>query len=438
MPPSPLPQGPRGNVLFGVYRDIVKDPFAFLKENFETYPGISRFRIVHASIVHVWHPPFIKHILQTKFDDYGLAVDRKAMKLLFRKGLLTNDGASWRQQRKLVQPAFHKDRLAFLLPKIVAAVGERMSRWQGFQTRREAFDVYAEMKDLTNDIIARTLLGSETFPEAAELGELLLHLKEETLFRFYRPSFPTWVPTPKNRDYLRRKKKVDRIIARILEARRKTQPAEPDILTHLMNGGKMDDSRLTDEIISIYAAAHEPTATILMYIFYLLTVHPDTAGRCREEIRATGDGAPNAEGLRAQAFTLTVIKEALRLYPSVWAFTRQALKADRVGDYLIRKGDHVVFSPYFIHRNPEIWPEPETFRPARFAPDQAPAAHEFAYLPFGGGPKYCVGSEFAMLILQAVTAMIAVRHELKMKPGFRFEIEAVTTLRPKNGFWVTL
>jgi cytochrome P450 len=310
----------------------------------------------------------------------------------------------------------------------------------------EAFDVAGDMSRLTLGIVGRTLFSRNLEDAADEFGRVLLEalaFMNERTMRFL-PS-PLWWPTRFNRRLARLIRALDRVVFDIIEARRRSGEETGDLLDMLLRardeetGEAMTDRQLRDEVMTFLLAGHETTAVALTWTWYLLDRHPEVADRLRAEVAAhLGSRTPTLDDLPSLAYARMVVEEVMRLYPPVWGFMRQAIGPDRLGEHTVPKGAVVTICPYVTHRHPEFWAEPERFDPERFTPDRVRERPRFAYLPFSGGPRLCIGNEFALMEAQLVVAMMMQRYRLRLVAGTRVEPESRLTLRPRGGLPMTL
>ena len=246
---------------------------------------------------------------------------------------------------------------------------------------------------------------------------------------------PTWLPLPKNREFRRALAEVDRVVYDIVEARRRSAKEHEDLLGLLMNAtdeeGRMSERQLRDEVLTLVGAGHETTANALSWTFYLLSLHPEIDARLEAELdRVLGGRTPSLEDLPKLALVERVIKESMRLYPPAWAFERDALEADNLGGWPIEAGATVGVVTYALHRHPGHWENPEGFDPDRFLPERSASRHRYAYLPFGGGPRQCIGMGMALMEAAIVLATLRQRYRLELVPGQRVKLDASVTLRP--------
>ena len=361
-------------------------------------------------------------------------------------GLLTNDGTSWLKQRRLMQPAFHRKRIAHFGDTMTDETQKLLAAWQAEPTRGKPLDVSGEMMRLTLAIVSRTMFGTTVMQETEQLGPAVTELQEDTLRRqFVLVDLPEWVPLPKLRRAKEARKAIERVVTGIIESRRRSGVSEhEDLLSMLMNardadtGEPMDDAQLRDEVRTIFLAGHETTSNALAWTWYLLARNPNAATKLRAELdRVLGGRLPTTDDIPQLPYTKMVVEESMRLLPPVWAISREAISDDEVGGYRIPAGSTLVLSQFLTHRHPDFWDDPESFDPERFSPDRTKDRHRFAYFPFGGGPRICIGSSFAMLEAQLLLATIAQRYDLDLVPGHPVELEPLVTLRPRYGIMMT-
>jgi cytochrome P450 len=333
---------------------------------------------------------------------------------------------------------------------MTAATQAMLDRWEALRRGAEPFDVAVEMSRLTLDIVGRTLFSRHLDDAADEIGRALtevLALMNDRTMRFL-PS-PLWWPTALNRRLSRGIRVLDRLVFDIIEARRRAdetvEDRSEDLLDMLLRardeetGEGMTDRQLRDEVMTFVLAGHETTAVALAWTWYLLARHPEVAERLRAEVAAALRGrTPTIDDLPGLQYARMVVEEVMRLYPPVWGFFRQSLAPDRIGSWAVPKGTVVLISPYLTHRHPRVWDDPERFDPDRFAPERVKERPRFAYLPFSGGPRLCIGNEFALMEAQLALAMTVQRYRLELVPGTRIEPESRVTLRPRGGVPMTV
>ena len=454
---SPRPRrapGPRGVPLFGNTLGAWKDVLKLMFQSWQAHGDIVRFKFGPYDYLFINDPDAIRHVLVDNNKNYTKSRNYHGLKLVLGEGLVTSEGDHWRRQRKLAQPAFHRDRLASFAQTMVADTSALLDRWAAKDG--EVMDVHAEMMRLTFRIVGRTLFSTDVEGESERIGPAITvamhHANDyaESLVRI-----PPWVPTPGNFRFKRAMRDLDELVLRIIGERRAAKgagDASPslaagphDLLSMLMDArdeetrAQMTDRQLRDEVLTLVLAGHETTANLLTWTWYLLSKHPDAARRVYAEVRAVlGERKPALEDLPKLTYTTMVINESMRLLPPVWAFERQAIAADTLGGFDVPAGAIVGIAPYCLHRHPRYWENPEGFDPERFAQGRGEGRPRYAYLPFGGGPRQCIGNGFAMMEAQIILAMIAQRHRLELVAGHPVELEPTVTLRPKHGMRMTL
>ncbi|NDJ36535.1 MAG: cytochrome P450 [Chloroflexi bacterium] len=347
---------------------------------------------------------------------------------LLGRGLLLSDGDFWRRQRRLAQPAFHHKRIVTYATQMVAYAGDVVARWQPGQT----YDIADEMTGLTLRIVARTLFNVETGDVTHRVSDALDVLLPTAARRARLP-----VRLPVGRRVTDSLEALDALVYAFIEERRADPTDRGDLLSMLMaatdedDGTGMTDQALRDEIMTIFLAGHETTASALAWTFYLLSQHPEVEARLLAEVDAVGH-PPTYDAIADLPTTLMVVKEALRLYPPAWLFSRQATTDVALKRGVVAAGEGVWISPYAIHREADVFPDPERFDPDRFTPEREAAIPRTAYIPFSTGPRVCIGNSFALMEAQLILATILQRVRLRLAPGAAVEPLADITLRPKG------
>jgi cytochrome P450 len=319
-----------------------------------------------------------------------------------------------------------------------------LERWHARRARKETVDIASEMMRLTYAIVGRTLFSADVGPDADAIEHAMQIILPHTFGRLGRVlNLPEWFPTPRNRRFRRALRDIDGVVYRIIDQHRSAQDnaqANGDLLSMLLRvrdeetGAGFSDEQLRNETITFLLAGHETTANALTWTFYLLSQHPEVERQLRDEVDTVlGGRTPTIEDLSRLSFTKMVIKEAMRLYPPIWIIERHVIHDDTVGGFSLPAGSAVVVAPYALHRHPSFWEAPDEFNPARFA-NRTPEA----YIPFGAGPRFCIGREFAMLEAQLIIAMVAQSFHLALLPGHRVEPLPGITLRVRNGLLMTL
>jgi cytochrome P450 len=346
-----------------------------------------------------------------------------------------------------MQPPFTQKSVAAFASDMVGAAEAMLERWRPTAERGEPLEVHREMLRLTITVIGRTMLGMRTDGQGAE-GQLVEAYAEACeVINARLASFldvPLAIPTPANRRLKRAVGVIDRLVYALVEERRRAGPGA-ELLSRLLEardeetGEAMSPRQLRDEIITLFFAGHETSAGALTWTWFLLSQHPTAEAELHAELsRVLGGRAPTAADLPALAYTRMVVEESMRLYPPVWTFPRAAIADDELGGYHVPAGSLVFPAQFLTHRHPAFWEEPESFQPERFAPSRAEQRPNLAYFPFGGGPRTCIGSHFAMMETVLVLATVAQRYRLRLAPGHRVEPTSIITLQPLGGMPMVL
>ncbi len=441
------PPGPGDFLGLHTLRAFKRDPLGTLQDLHLAYGEVVYSPLVNAPTYLLAHPDHVGYVLQANHRNYRRSRNSDKLKRALGNGLLTNDGASWLKQRRLMQPAFHRNRIVHFGETMTNETQKLLAEWQAEAPRGKPLDVSSEMMRLTLAIVSRTMFGATVVQEAEPLGPATSQLQEEAHRRqFVLFDVPEWVPLPHLRRAKAARVTIERVVTRMIEERRRTDaPAHNDLLAMLLDakdadtGEPMEDTQLRDEVRTIFLAGHETTSNALTWTWYLLARNPAAAGKLRAELaHVLGGRLPTVADLPQLPYTKMVVEESMRLLPPVWAISREAIADDEIGGYRIPSGSTIVVSQFITHRHPDFWEEPETFDPERFSPDRVKQRHRFAYFPFGGGPRLCIGSNFAMLEAQLILATIAQQYELELVPDHPVELEPLITLRPKHGVMMTL
>ena len=394
------------------------------------------------------HPDYIKHVLVDNHANYLKGrLAQKILSPLLGNGLLTSEGDYWRRQRRIVAPAFHHKRIARLSGVIGECGLATVERWRRVAQSREAIDILPEMMGLTMEIIGKALFSRDLGPSVRELGDavsiVINDVGKGSPIDFV--GLPEWLPRRRSREAKTAVALLEGTIYGIITARRASRETRDDLLAMLLEardeatGEGMTDHQLRDEIMTLFAAGHETTGVALTWIWYLLSQHPAVEYRLHTELdRVLRGRTPDVNDLDNLPYTRMVVEEAMRLFPPAFAIVRVAVSDDMIGGHHIRAGTLVTISPYLVHRNPKIWPDPTRFEPERFTPARVSGRHRFSYLPFGGGPRICIGNNLAMMEVRILLAVIAQAFRLRLAPGHRVEAQGRVTLRPRYGMRMTL
>ena len=399
-------------------------------------------------VVVLTHPDDVKTVLVTNQRNFTKGRGLESTQHTLGTGLLTSEGEFHLRQRRLIQPAFHRDRIAGFASLMTAYAEREQERWGNGETR----DVHVDMMRLTLTIAGKAFFDADVEREAEVVAEALELALRMFNYRIVFGTLPQYVPLPWIRRMHEKRRQMDAFIYGLIEARRAGGGDHGDILSMLVaardgeagdaDHGGMTDRQLRDEVITLLMAGHETTAVALSWTWYLLSQYPEVEARLHAELaEVLGGRTPTAEDLTRLTYTRAVFAESMRLYPPAWILERRAVDDFEVGGYRIGAGAIVLMSQYIIHRDPRWWPEPERFMPERWLNDAEAETKErprFAYFPFGAGTRICVGEHFAWMEGVLVLATIAQRWQLRHDPTHRVEREALVTLRPKYGMQMRL
>ena len=435
------PTGPRPVPLLQLLRGGWNtDPLARWTRIREQHPDVARYRVGFDDIHFISHPDGARRVLQDNVANYSKQHASYGMlRRLLGNGLVTSEGSFWLRQRRLAQPAFHRERIAAMGARITAAAVQTAEHLSG------NISMGREMSKLTMRVVAEALFGTGLPEDAARLGESWDILNTQMVERFSRQRLlPPILPTRYDRDFRSARRAMFEVVDGVIAARRASGGDGADLLSMLMSatdedrGERMTDGQLRDEVVTMVLAGHETTAVALSWAWALLAQHPAVRARLDEELgRVLAGRPPGAEDLAQLPYTRAVIDEAMRLYPPVYILFRRVIEDDVVCGYRVRKGTVVVVSPLVLHRHPAFWPQPETFSPERWlTPD--PQRPRYAFMPFGGGPRQCIGNNFAILEAVLILATLAQRFSPRLAAGYSPEPEYLVTLRPKAGLPMTL
>ena len=441
-----IPPGPSGHWLFGCTKELQRDLMGFAVRTVQEYGHYVRVRFAPGIYMYLLaHPDAVEHVLQKRHQNYRKpGVFTKPLSLLGGNGLFTSNGDHWRRQRKLMQPAFHKNSLALLFPHMVTAI--RACLCDLAQTpQSDVADALPAMMKLALGIAGITLFSAD-ISEAHEIASAY-HTAVNVLSRriWSISSGPAWLPTPSNRTFASAKFVLDRFVTEIIAARRAATSRPNDVLSVLLDARdeetclSMTDRQLVEEAHTLLFAAHETTGASFAWAWYLLAQHPEVQDDLYEEVQSKLAGRdPTAEDLYELPLTRAVYEEVLRLYPPAAGQARQAIEADQINGFNIPANAIIYVSQFVTQRHPDFWDEPERFKPERFLPGGSAGRHKFAYFPFGSGPRVCIGASLALVEGMLVIAMTVLEFRFELAPGQSIRPDATFVLRPEPGVKVIL
>ncbi len=422
---------------------IRRDRLGFLTKLKKECGDIAHFKIGPQDTWIVSHPDFIKEILVNQQRKFMKGRGLQFAKKMLGEGLLTSEGEFHLRQRRLVQPAFHRQRVATYATTMTDYAVSTRERWQA----GEQLDIAQEMMRVTLAIAGKTLFDADVEGEAGEVGKALT----ETMVLFERITNPfaallSMLPLKSNRRFDQAKQKLDNLIYRIINERRASGEDHGDLLSMLLMAqdeeggtGSMTDEQVRDEAMTIFLAGHETTANALTWTWYLLSQNPEVEAKLHAEIDEVLQGRlPTFEDVPKLRYTEKVFAESMRMYPPAWTIGRNVLEDVEIGGYTIPKGALVLTSQYIVHHDERWFPEPEKFDPERWTPEEKEKRPKFSYFPFGGGTRICIGEAFAWMEGALLIATLAQKWRMKLAPEHKIELQPLITLRPKYGMKMIL
>jgi cytochrome P450 len=394
--------------------------------------------------LHVFnHPDYAKHVLADNAANYQKGIGQVHARRVIGDGLLTSEGELWRKQRKTIHPVFQAKRIA-RQAAVMAEEAEKLVTRLRERVGGEPLDIRAEMTGLALGVLGRTLIDAD-LGAFESIGHSFEVVQDQALFEVMSlGAVPTWIPLPKQLRFRRARRELQEIVDR-LAADIGAGPDGDDLISRLVDSVRQEEdpqvgrTRMRDELVTLLLAGHETTASTMSWAFYLLDKHPEAWDRVQAEAAEVfGRGPLDAEALHGFRFTTMVLQETMRLYPPVWLLPRIAKADDQIGGYHVSAGADVLISPYLLHRHPGLWPDPERFDPERFEPARHAGRDRYAYIPFGAGPRFCVGNTLGMMEATIVLATVARDLRLKKVPGYDVVGEPMLTLRVRGGLPMTV
>jgi cytochrome P450 len=437
--------GPKGLPVVGSALDLLRDILGTSLRGMLEYGDVVRYvagppgpmRVIAYGIA---HPDDVQHVLAAGTASYSKQdASYNELRALVGNGLLTSEGDVWKRQKRLVQPLFTHRRVASYAGMMAEEGTDLIERWKQLRDEDGTVDLHSEMTRYSLRVVCRALFGTDVEEIIPVLKDNVPYLSRRAFNRSITPiQIPATWPTPGNRHADRATAEIYGIVDKLIAERRAAPTGEDDLLSLLLQaqdpegGNPLTDEEVRDQALIFLLAGHETTATALTFTLHLLGLHPDIQAKVQAEAdEVLGDRMPTVEDSRALAYTTMAIKEAMRLYPSAYAIPRLVEKDDVIGGYHIPAGSVAVIGPYVTHRHPKFWEDPERYDPERFTPEREKARHRYAYFPFGGGPRACIGQYFSMLEAVIVTAMLVRAFEFTSPEG-PVRLFTGITLRPKD------
>jgi len=438
LPPGPHRLFPATNLFL-----LRRDPLKFLMGLARQHGDLVYFKLGPQPVFLVNHPDYLRDVFITHNKYFMKGEGLQRAKRLIGEGLLTSEGEFHTRQRRLAQPAFHRQRIAGYAETMVDYAARMCDRWRPGETRETSRD----MMRLTLAIAGKTLFDADVESEADEIGDALT--KAMAMFNRLTLPFASYfekLPLPAVRRFREARDRLDATIYRIIDDRRRSGEDHGDLLSMLIeardeegDGAGMTDLQLRDEAMTILLAGHETTANALTWTWYLLSQHPEVEAKFHAEVDEVLNGRlPSAEDYPALRYTEMIFAESMRLYPPAWIIGRRALSDYQINGYFIPARSILLLSPYLMHHSDKYFPDPFKFDPQRWTPEAKESRPKFSYFPFGGGPRLCIGESFAWMEGVLVLATVAQKWKLHLLPGHPVAPKPIVTLRPKDGMKMTL
>jgi cytochrome P450 len=430
--------GGRGVLGDGI--DISRDFLGWLQHKQAELGDIYEGKLLSHKLVVVTEPSYIQYLLQENNRNYHKSFGYEILKLFLGQGLLTSEGDFWLRQRRLSQPAFHKKRMAAMAKVMTDAATATALDWEKKRQAGQTLAMMPEMMQVTMKIVADALFSADVSSDIGTISTHLGRLNEFAMKRIKSPiKLPLWLPVPRSFRFKKSREAIDAVIFRIIDSRRAHNQPHDDLLAMLMEtkdeetGEQMTNLQLRDEVITIFVAGHETTALTMSWMWALLGRHPKVYDRLQAELKTVLAGRDcQMEDLPQLLYTRQVIDEALRLYPPAWVIGRRPFQDDHLGEYKVEKGSNVLMFTYGMHRHPKLWERPDDFWPERWETDRVKNLPRFAYLPFGGGPRICIGNNFALMEMTILLATLAQRFRLVPVSNELPKMDPLITLRPRG------
>ncbi|MBY8870758.1 cytochrome P450 [Micromonospora sp. PLK6-60] len=438
------PPGPSRAAAVSMLMLMNRDRLAMMTGAARRYGDASRLPVGHKTLYFFNHPGHAKHVLADNAANYRKGIGLVHARRALGDGLLTSEGELWREQRKIIQPAFQSRRVAQQADAIAAEGARLVDRLHG-RVGAGPVNLVDELTSLTLGVLGRTLLDADLHAFAG-IGSDFSAVQDQAMFELATLSMvPMWIPLPHQVRFRRARRRLGRVVDRLVAESRGRADGTDDLLSRLVESTgreadpRVGQARLRDELVTLLLAGHETTASTLSWTLHLLDRHPAVWERVHAEaVETLGDRLPGYADLSRLTYTNAVIQEAMRLYPPVWLLPRLAVHSDVVGGYRVPAGADVLISPYTLHRDRRFWDRPDQFEPDRFAPGASTDRPRYAYIPFGAGPRFCVGNNLGMLEAVLVLAMLCRDLRLTGVPGRPVVAEPMLSLRIRGGLPVTV
>jgi cytochrome P450 len=439
---APLPPGPKGSPVLGVMADFNRDTLGFI-ERCREYGDVVRMRFLYLTAYFIYNPDHIEYVLSTNAKNFikSRSLRSPFFQRLVGTGLLTSEGEEWKRQRRLAQPAFHRQRISSYGDVMVEYTQRMIGGW----TRNEVRDIHQDMMRLALEIVVKTLFNADISGEADKVGRVVAQMVKP----FASQATLKWIldnrlPTPAHRRFNRAAREIDDIVYRIIAARRSSGSDEGDLLSMLLaardeDGTQMTDRQLRDEVMTLLLAGHETTALTLSWAWYLIAQNPEVEKKFHAELdEVLGGRSPAVADILRLKYTETIAKESMRLYPPAYGVAREAIREFEIGGYRVPARSQLFMFQWATQRDPRFFEEPERFYPGRWTQDFSDSLPKYAYFPFGGGPRACIGNYFAMMEIVLLLATIGQRFQFSLVLDHPVTLMTSVSLRPANGIKVVV
>ncbi len=437
---APLPPGPKGNLILGVMPEFNRDTLGFI-ERCRDYGDVVRMRFLYLTVHFLYNPDHIEYVLSTNAKNFikSRSLRSPFFQRLVGNGLLTSEGEEWKRQRRLAQPAFHRQRISAYGHVMVEYTTRMISSWRADEER----DIHRDMMRLTLEIVVKTLFNADVSGDADKVGRVLSQMVKP----FASQATLKWIldnrlPTPTHRRFNAAAREIDEIVYRIIAERRSSGSDQGDLLSMLLaahdeDGSQMTDRQLRDEVMTLFLAGHETTALTLSWAWYLLAQNPEVEAKFHAELDEVLDGRlPTVADLARLKYTEMIAKESMRLYPPAYGVGREAIQEFELGGYRVPAKSQLFMFQWVTQRDPRFFPDPERFCPERWTEDFSSSLPKYAYFPFGGGPRACIGNYFAMMEVVLLLATIGQRFRFSLLPDRPVSLMPAMSLRPRDGIRV--
>src|SRR6266403_2316778 len=437
------PPGPQGTPIMGVMRDFNSDQLGFIERCRDEYGDIVWMRFLYVPALFLYHHDEVEYVLVTNAKNFikSMSLRSNFFQRLVGNGLLTSQGEEWKRQRRLSQPAFHRERVASYGQVMVDYTTRLTAKWNEGESR----DIHRDMMRLTLEIVVQCLFGADVSSDVDHVGATL----KELVKPFAAQATLGWIlnnrlPTPAHLRFHALARKIDKVVYRIISERRASGEDKGDLLSMLLaardeDGSRMNDRQLRDEVMTLFLAGHETTALTLAWSWYLLGTNPDTERKFHAELdEVLGGRAATMADLPRLKFTEQIAKESMRLYPPAYGLGREAINDCEIGGYHVPAGTQVFMFQWATHRDARFFEEPQEFKPERWTAEFEAQLPKYAYFPFGAGPRACIGASFAMMEMIMVLVTIGKKFRLELVPDHPVEVFPAMSLRPKDGVKVVV